>query len=271
MRKSSMGRLTVATFNLEEGCIRYGADKAAAVISHGNADIVLLQEIGEDEFVVSRIASLLGFYVIIFSEFKTAILSKIPMTKLTNDGLAKIGAEYYVYVIHLPDYPYIAFEAAGMPYYSDFTSTDERELQNRSLEHRLPHIERIRNTLRNYVPPNATVILGGDLNEPSHRDWTDATVTAGHAPITLQFPITTILEHWGFHDSYRDAHASSVIHRGVTWPDRKLSHEEQPYRADRIDFIFSRNLRGSVEESVVIKSHVSDHSMVKTTYSSFTD
>lgn len=184
----------------------------------------------------------------------------------------------YFCVIHFDDYPYVAFEAAGIKYPEDcrdhhhhsssaessiacFYSLDPIMLQNRSFIQRKPDFDELRKSLDEKIPVNAKIILGGDFNEPSCHDWTEEAVSEGFAPISsIVFPTTAVIEHLGFIDSYRYLHPDPVRDRGITWPDRDPGFS---YRSDRIDFIFlTKNIIPVSSE--VISTRVSDHSIVKT-------
>ena len=63
----------------------------------------------------------------------------------------------------------------------------------------------------------AAVFIAGDFNEPSHRDWTDATVAAKLQPIAVAWPGTTKLEAAGFVDTFRAIYPDAAAKPGITW------------------------------------------------------
>ncbi|MGQ7870265.1 endonuclease/exonuclease/phosphatase family protein [Sunxiuqinia sp. sy24] len=89
-------------------------------------------------------------------------------------------------------------------------------------------------------------ILGGDFNEPSHLDWTEATKDLfDHQGVVMEWHNTKALERAGFKDAYREMYPNPVTHPGFTFPAdnplvdiRKLAWSPDADDRDRIDFIF---------------------------------
>lgn len=90
------------------------------------------------------------------------------------------------------------------------------------------------------------VFLGGDFNEPSTLDWTDATADLfDHHGLTIPWQSTEILRAEGFVDSYRSRYPDPVTHPGFTWPSdnadmptEELTWAPEADERDRIDYIF---------------------------------
>lgn len=88
-------------------------------------------------------------------------------------------------------------------------------------------------------------IFGGDLNQPSHLDWTEATKNNyEHAGCVVPWPISTICYAGGIKDAFREIYPNPVTHPGVTWPvSNKDATKDTQWAAeaderDRIDFIY---------------------------------
>ncbi len=89
-------------------------------------------------------------------------------------------------------------------------------------------------------------ILGGDFNEPSHLDWTDATKDLfDHNGVVMEWHNTKALEQADFIDAYRQLYPNPVTHPGFTFPAdnplvdiKKLAWSPTADDRDRIDFIF---------------------------------
>lgn len=89
-------------------------------------------------------------------------------------------------------------------------------------------------------------MLGGDFNEPSHLDWTEATKDLfDHHGVVMEWHNTKALELAGFKDAYREVYPNPVTHPGFTFPAdnplvdiRKLAWSPDADDRDRIDFIF---------------------------------
>lgn len=92
------------------------------------------------------------------------------------------------------------------------------------------------------------VIIGGDFNEPSHRDWTAQTADLyDHHGAVVPWPVTTALEAAGFKDAYRTRHPNVLTHPGFTYPSdnvavspERLTWAPEADERDRIDYIFVR-------------------------------
>ncbi len=94
----------------------------------------------------------------------------------------------------------------------------------------------------------AIVIFGGDFNEPSHLDWTEATRdSADHHGVVIEWPNTLSLQKAGYRDAYREVHPNPVTHPGYTYPSdnealppEKITWAPLSDERDRIDYIFFR-------------------------------
>ncbi|MDE6222576.1 MAG: endonuclease/exonuclease/phosphatase family protein [Muribaculaceae bacterium] len=91
-----------------------------------------------------------------------------------------------------------------------------------------------------------TVILGGDFNEPSHRDWTEATANMfDHHGLVIPWTVPLMLENAGMVDTYRTLYPNPVTHPGFTYPSdnpalppRKITWAPKADERDRIDYIW---------------------------------
>ncbi|MBN9296576.1 MAG: endonuclease/exonuclease/phosphatase family protein [Filimonas sp.] len=90
------------------------------------------------------------------------------------------------------------------------------------------------------------VFLGGDFNEDSHLDWTDATKNMfDHNGVVIPWHCSTMLYNAGFKDSYREKYPDPVTQPGFTFPAdntsvevKKLAWAPDADERDRIDFIY---------------------------------
>lgn len=91
-----------------------------------------------------------------------------------------------------------------------------------------------------------TVVLGGDFNEPSHLDWTDATrYMYDHRGFVIPWTVTTLLAEAGYTDAYRAVHPNPLTHPGFTFPAdnpdvpvSRLTWAPDGDERDRIDYLF---------------------------------
>lgn len=96
------------------------------------------------------------------------------------------------------------------------------------------------------------VILGGDFNEPSHLDWTEATKDMrDHYGLVVPWDVSVILEKAGYKDAYREKYPDPVTHPGFTCPAdcpdidlKKLVWSPEADDRDRIDFIMYSPFEG---------------------------
>ncbi|MFC9790052.1 Ig-like domain repeat protein [Rhodococcus sp. NPDC127528] len=94
-----------------------------------------------------------------------------------------------------------------------------------------------------------SIIMGGDFNEPSTLDWTDATKDLfDHNGVVVPWASTQHLHDAGFVDAYRSRYPDPVTHPGFTWPSdnpakstSQLTWAPTADERDRIDYIFTDN------------------------------
>ncbi|MFC9438931.1 endonuclease/exonuclease/phosphatase family protein [Nocardia sp. NPDC057030] len=93
----------------------------------------------------------------------------------------------------------------------------------------------------------SSVIIAGDLNEPSALDWTPATADMfDHNGVTMAWESTRLLHEAGFIDAYRSMYPDPVTHPGLTWPAdnaevdvAELAWAPEADERDRVDFVFA--------------------------------
>jgi endonuclease/exonuclease/phosphatase family metal-dependent hydrolase/UDP-2,3-diacylglucosamine pyrophosphatase LpxH len=109
--------------------------------------------------------------------------------------------------------------------------------------------ETIRGFLRDARSETArghSVILGGDFNEPSHRDWqADTKDMRDHRGAVVAWDVSQMLEQAGYRDAWRQRYPDAVTHPGFTWPAgngaarlKDLFSAPEADERDRIDFIY---------------------------------
>lgn len=90
------------------------------------------------------------------------------------------------------------------------------------------------------------IIIGGDFNEPSHKDWIEKNKDLyDHHGMVIPWTVTTLLDEAGFIDTYRTIYPNPLTHPGFTYPSdnpakdpMKLTWAPKADERDRIDFIF---------------------------------
>ena len=255
--------LTVMSFNIWGGGANDEKDvsETADVIRAAGADIIGIQEtkpepdvcdaddcVPTGPSVAKDLAKALGFHY--YDQSKTnpalwanAIISRYPIGKATENDLgAEVdvnGRKVYAFNIHLTDYPYQPYQLLNIEYGpAPFLKTAD-EAVAAATKARGPALDLLMKDLKQADGADA-VFLFGDFNEPSHRDWTEAAVKAGHQPMVVKYPSALRIEtEAGMTDLLRAVHPDEVAKPAFTWtptsePTAKDDHH------DRIDYVFGR-------------------------------
>lgn len=94
-------------------------------------------------------------------------------------------------------------------------------------------IQKIRPYFERYAAEadSIPVIIGGDMNTPSHLDWGTSTRSI-HNDLVVPWYATRFIEELGLVDTYRQLHPNPLTHPGITWNSKGKKDEH------RIDYIF---------------------------------
>jgi exodeoxyribonuclease III len=248
-------------------------EETIAVIRKTSADIIGLQEVyrsgrakndDSPKTITPEIAASLGFHFhhqrqSSVSHGVTAVLSRYPITGHTRSGLGvRIdidGHEVTIFNLHLEDAPYQPYQLAGIPYAdAPFLDTSADAIISATAT-RSRTINQLEKDLAEFS--HSAVLITGDFNEPSHRDWSMRAASIRRHPLAVAWPTTKRIESWGFIDTYRKIFPDEIAYPGFSWttlPGPKEHH-------DRIDFIFARGPGLQVESAAVVgeKSSVADN------------
>ncbi|MGL4634680.1 MAG: endonuclease/exonuclease/phosphatase family protein [Beijerinckiaceae bacterium] len=194
-----------------------------------------------------------------------AVISRYPITGASESGLAVemdvAGHRVTLFNLHLADAPYQPYQLAGIPYGDDPAIHTEAEAVAAATAARGPVIDQLE---RDLAALDGTVLITGDFNEPSFRDWTVRAANMERNPLPVAFPTTLRLEGLGFTDAYRAIFPDETTHPGFTWTTRPGAREH----ADRIDFIFARGADVSIEAAAVVGEQASAADVVVTPWPS---
>lgn len=254
--------LTVMSFNIYGGGANEGkpVDDTLAVIRAVNADIIGVQEtrIESDpctaeacpaagESVAGKLAEALGYHLheqtaVNDALWANAILSRYPIGKATpNDTGVEVdvnGRKVLVFNIHLDDSPYQPYQLLGIEYGPfPFLKTADEAIRAAS-ETRGPALGLLFDDMAVAGGADASFVMG-DFNEPSHRDWTEAAVKAGHHPMVVAFPAVKAIEEKGFVDTFRTIYPDPAAKPGFTWTPTSEPTDKEDHH-DRIDFVLAR-------------------------------
>lgn len=262
--------VSVLQWNIwQEGTVvKDGAEAIVDEIARLKPDFVTLSEVrnyNDVDYTASLVKALkergLDYYS--FRTDDTGLLSRYPIT----DSLAlypvkedhgsinrllteKDGKKIAVYTAHLDYLNDAYYDARGY----DGSTWKERELPA-SVEEILELNVRSKRDdatavfieqAKKDMADGYTVILGGDFNEPSHRDWIEATANLyDHNGFVVPWTVTTMLEEAGMVDTYRTLYPDVLTHPGFTYPSdvpgmapEKVSWAPKADERDRIDYIW---------------------------------
>ena len=104
------------------------------------------------------------------------------------------------------------------------------------------------------------IFIGGDFNEPSHQDWTEATKdSADHHGLVIPWTVTTLLAENGYQDAYRTLYPDPVKYPGYTYPAdcknidiNKLLWAPEADERERVDYIFYYPAKGLTLSDVAL-------------------
>ena len=246
---SAASTLRVMTFNLWHGGEAGGAplEQTATVIRQSGADFVGLQQTHGVERHGTRpdngrgLATLLGWHYVDQGQ-RTGILSRWPIVGRQR-GAAGVtvrlpdGRDVHVFNVHLAHAPYQPYQLLGIPYERAPFLTTAAEAVEAARKARGAQIEAVLDVVRPLVTQGAPVVLTGDFNEPSHRDWTPRAAAAGRVPLAVAYPTTRAVEDAGLRDAFRAEHPDEVTRPGHTWTPT-TAPDDPADRHDRIDFVF---------------------------------
>ncbi|MFG2438435.1 HAD-IA family hydrolase [Streptomyces sp. NPDC048508] len=238
--------LRVLSWNLWFGGTKVDDHRAKQlkVIAETGADVVGLQETYGD--AARELAEALGWHHHRAGD-NLGVISRHPIVARLGDpdvgfyGGTGVrvelpgGRRVDVWSAHLDCAPYGPYEAR-------FDGLPAAEL----IAHESGRLARMREILRmiaDSTEPATPVVLVGDFNAPSHRDWPD-----------VAWPVTQAAEKAGLRDSYREIHPDPVRDPGHTWSPVHTDHEDgsgRPEPQDRIDFVLHRGLTALDSRTVV--------------------
>lgn len=197
--------LSLLVFNVEYG----GSNSTDHVMADVDADVV---GVLESYNRLPEIAKKAGYP---YYNVGLQILSKYPILEPSGaDGL-------YAYLEVRPGEA-VAMINTHLDYVEDGPNRLERGVPVKNV---LATERAVRLASAEKLLPSATRLLGegwpllftGDLNEPSHLDWTAATA-AQHGGIgPVPWPVSEALVAAGLHDTYRETHPDPVTDPGNTW------------------------------------------------------
>jgi exodeoxyribonuclease III len=179
-----------------------------------------------------------------------AVLSRFPITGQTTSGLGvRIdvgGRDITLFNLHLKDAPYQPYQLMRIAYEDAPFLTTANEAEAAASRARGRVIDLLQGELE--ALPDQPIIITGDFNEPSFRDWTARAAALGRHPLPVNWPTTRRIEALGFTDAFRAVHPDEIAMPGDTWA--VLPGEQEHH--DRIDFVFARGPGLGVASAAVV-------------------
>lgn len=249
-----------------------GVDETVAAIKAANADIVGMQEtrlepdpctatdcVPVGTSVAAEIARQLGWHYYDQTQsnvalWANAVISRYPIGPASANDLGVPldvgGRTVWLFNIHHDDEPYQPYQLLDIEYGPAPFIKTEAEAVKFANATRGPAMELLASDLA-AADGAAAVFVTGDFNEPSHLDWTDAAVAAGHQPVKVEWPTTKRLTDAGFTDAYRAANPDPVARPAYTWTARGDESATDDHH-DRIDFVFAKGNDLTVTTAAIV-------------------
>lgn len=226
--------IRIGEFNIEYGGTIVDWDQTVAAVRALDADVIGIEEAWGN---TRKLAAAIGYP---YADPRRQIISRLPLLHAQDDPMqvlyVEVGPGQVIAVgnVHLNSVNYGP------------NRTDTRSpafIKAAEKRTRVPGIELYTKALAGVAATGVPAFIIGDLNSPSHLDWTEATVGARpQMTYPLDWPVTETLAAAGFTDSFRAVHPDPVQDPGLTWPSGrpKVAGEWNPppnSPQDRIDAI----------------------------------
>ena len=228
--------LTMMQFNIEYGGTGVDFTAVPRAIEEAGADVVAVQEACGQ---MPAIAEALGWP---YFDNRTQVVSRFPLLDPPEPTAGVVlvegapGAVFAVVNVHPTSRVYGPSRVADV---DDVERVVRRECRTR-LQELLPSLRAAESLVQQGIP----VVLLGDFNAPSHRDWTPETVgLRPHMSRSVPWPTSIATESVGLVDVYRRHHPDAVANPGLTWPAARpfvsgYNPQLNGAPADRIDLMF---------------------------------
>ena len=172
--------------------------------------------------------------------------------------------------VHLASEPYQPYQLLRIPYpdgkKAPFLETAAEAVvaaqQARGHQVKLL-LEEVENVCNQKMP----MFITGDMNEPSHLDWTAEAAKIGRHPHVVKYPTTSAIVDAGFVDAFREIHPNEIRKPGFTWTPRTKPDNPRDHQ-DRIDFVFVRGQGVKVVDTKIVGENATNANIVVSPYPS---
>ena len=234
-----------------------------------DADIILLCELkrGDEQFITNLINDLKDHGKVYYTDgqyMNVGVLSKYkpvaaetfypteeegrPIVKVTYEIGQNNVVVYSAHLDHQHYQPYMPRGYSGTTWQSlDAPITDpDTILAANRVALRDEAIAYFIKEAQTEIDKGNIVIMGGDLNEPSHLDWQANTKDLySHNGVVVNWDCSMMLAEAGYIDTYRELYPSAMTHPGFTYPAGNKDADLKGLvwvpiadERDRIDFIY---------------------------------
>lgn len=258
IRAQTPASLRVMSLNLLHGGLSLGQplSQSVKVITEAKADLVGVQETHAGaENSAAKIAKALKWHHL-DQGGRTSVISRFP---IVGHSPRKWGAHVrlpsgqiiHCFNAHLRPAPYQPYQLARIPYGDYPFIKTEAEAIHWARKARGDQTDRLLGEMKASLQTGHLCFLTGDLNEPSHQDWTQAVAKSGRIPLKVAYPTTRSISEAGMIDGYRGHFSDPVKHPGWTWtPTTKPTDPKD--RHDRIDYVFSNLPVAAIRTAAVV-------------------
>lgn len=283
-RSAESQTLRVMSFNIWVGGEAGGQplEQTAEVIRAARADVVGIQEsFGQNQprtDNAEKLAQMLGWNHVNQQGSSTSIITRFPIVEKTPQGWGAAirldnNETIYLFNAHLAPAPYQPYQLADIPYGNGRFIKTEAETIDEAKKARGRQLTALLAEIESVVEQGRPMFLTGDMNEPSHQDWTQAAADLGQCQIKVEYPTTKAITDLNFVDAFRAIHRDETKRRGHTWTPTKAA-DDPSERHDRIDYVFYHSPRlqvtgveivGEATEGgadIVVTPYPSDHRAV---------
>lgn len=236
--------LTVMSFNVWYGGGSVDSGQIAAAIRAADADVVGIQE---PEGNIERIAADAGMP---YSAPSLHLISRYPIIPAERNGIP------FGYVEVEPD-RVVAVANAHLtccPYGPNLVRNGKTAAEVEAVEARLrlPEVKPYGRALSSLADEGVPVFMTGDMNSPSHLDWTEEATTSRDLPYPLEWPASKALAEAGMRDSFREAHPDPATEPGLTWtPGTPPPDVREDETTDRIDWVLASGPAKTLDSKLV--------------------
>ncbi|UJF18879.1 endonuclease/exonuclease/phosphatase family protein [Vibrio sp. SS-MA-C1-2] len=282
LKTDKLDTVSVMAWNIFEGGQLvdpvHGHRFMAEIILQNNVDIITLQE-PKNIDNVKRVADKLGFYYSFGegNEYTTAIISRYPITQFYDAKDRNTAYQVQlndekaldIYSVHLKPSPDVAFNLANKEFSDQDLIMQDQDDEKWNKKGRVGEVELLLSVIDERAKTiNHPIILAGDFNTLSARDFTEQNKDHYQGRSNINWPSISLLEsQGGFVDSYRVLNPSADGELGLTFSPFFISSSPPV----RIDYTFHKgNEITPVESFTNEKTHpvlwTSDHAGVVTRY-----